>query len=51
VVTNRTEDGLALLQWRRAKAGTVEQTHHVLQCALAAGALPSGKFGANAAWF
>jgi hypothetical protein len=44
-------DGLALLQWHREKAGTVEHTHHVLKTELAAGALPSGKFGANAAWF
>jgi hypothetical protein len=51
VVTNRTEDGLTLLQWHREKAGTVEHTHHVLKNELAAGALPSGKFGANAAWF
>jgi hypothetical protein len=51
VVTNRTEDGLALLQWHRGKAGTVEHTHHVLKNELAAAALPSGKFGANAAWF
>ena len=51
VVTNREGDGLALLQWHREKAGTVEHTHHVLKNELAAGALPSGKFGANAAWF
>lgn len=51
VVTNRTEDGLAILQWHRQKAGTVEHTHHVLKNELAAAALPSGKFGANAAWF
>jgi len=51
VVTNRTEAGLAILQWHRAKAGTVEHTHHVLKNELAAAALPSGKFGANAAWF
>jgi hypothetical protein len=51
VVTNRAGDGLALLQWHREKAGTVEHTHHVLKNELAAGALPSGKFGANAAWF
>jgi hypothetical protein len=51
VVTNRTGDGLALLQWHRQKAGTVEHTHHVLKNELAAAALPSGKFGANAAWF
>ncbi len=51
VVTNRTGDGLALLRWHREKAGTVEHTHHVLKNELAAAALPSGKFGANAAWF
>ena len=51
VVTNREGDGLALLQWHRQKAGTVEHTHHVLKTELAAAALPSGKFGANAAWF
>ena len=51
VVTNREGDGLALLQWHRQKAGTIEHTHHVLKTELAAGALPSGKFGANAAWF
>jgi hypothetical protein len=51
VVTNRPENGLAILEWHRAKAGTVEHTHHVLKTELAAAALPSGKFGANAAWF
>lgn len=51
VVTNRERIGSALLQWHREKAGTVEHTHHVLKNELAAGALPSGKFGANAAWF
>jgi hypothetical protein len=51
IVTNRAGDGLALLRWHREKAGTVEHTHHVLKNELAAGALPSGKFGANAAWF
>ena len=51
IVTNRSGDGLALLQWHREKAGTVEHTHHVLKNELAAAALPSGKFGANAAWF
>jgi hypothetical protein len=51
VVTNRPEDGLPILQWHRAKAGTVEHAHHVLKNELAAAALPSGKFGANAAWF
>jgi len=51
VVTNRTEEGLPLLQWHREQAGTVEHPHHVLKNELAAAALPSGKFGANAAWF
>jgi hypothetical protein len=51
VVTNRPGDGLALLRWHREKAGTVEHAHHVLKNELAAAALPSGKFGANAAWF
>ena len=41
----------ALLGWHREKAGTVEPAHHVLKNELAAAALPSGKFGANAAWF
>ena len=51
VVTIRPENGLAILQWHREKAGTVEHAHHVLKHELAAAALPSGKFGANAAWF
>jgi hypothetical protein len=51
VVTNRIEDGPTILQWHREKAGTVEHAHHVLKNELAAAALPSGKFGANAAWF
>jgi hypothetical protein len=51
IVTNREGDGLTLLRWHREKAGTVEHAHHVLKNELAAAALPSGKFGANAAWF
>jgi hypothetical protein len=51
IVTNREGDGLALIRWHREKAGTVEHVHHVLKNELAAAALPSGKFGANAAWF
>lgn len=33
------------------ESGTVEHAHHVLKNELAAAALPSQKFGANAAWF
>ncbi len=51
IVTNREGDGLALIRWHREKAGTVEHAHHVLKNELAAEALPSRKFGANAAWF
>jgi hypothetical protein len=55
IVTNRPDpeggSGLDLLRWQRAKAGTVEHTHHVLTNELAAEALPSQRFGANAAWF
>jgi hypothetical protein len=51
IVTNREGDGRTLIRWHREKAGTVEHTHHALKHELAAAALPSGKFGANAAWF
>lgn len=50
VVTNREGDGLEIIKWHRGKAGTIEQTHHVLTNELAAEALPSQEFGANAAW-
>jgi hypothetical protein len=43
--------GLDLIRWQRGKAGTVEHAHHVLTNELAAEALPSQRFGANAAWF
>jgi hypothetical protein len=55
IVTNRPDpkggSGLDLIRWQRAKAGTVEHAHHVLTNELAAEALPSQRFGANAAWF
>jgi len=55
VVTNRADpaggDAGDLLRWQRGKAGTVEHAHDVLAHELAAAALPSQKFGANAAWF
>ena len=50
VATNREGDGLAILQWHRGKAGTIEHAHDVLTNGLAAEALPSQKFGANTAW-
>jgi DDE family transposase len=55
IVTNLPDPeggaGLDLIRWQRGKAGTVEHAHHVLTNELAAEALPSQKFGANAAWF
>jgi hypothetical protein len=55
IVTNLPDPdggtGLDLICWHRGKAGTVEHAHHVLTNELAAEALPSQKFAANAAWF
>ena len=52
VVTNRDAlDAAALVRWHREKAGTIEHVHRVLKDELGAGVLPSGRFGANAAWF
>jgi len=39
-----------LIQWHREKAGTIEHINDVLKNELAAGVLPCGRFGANAAW-
>jgi len=54
IVTNRSDpdggSGLDLIRWHRGKAGTIEHAHDVLINELAAAALPSQKFGANAAW-
>ena len=54
IVTNRCDpeggSGLDLIRWHRGKAGTIEHAHDVLMNELAGAALPSQKFGANAAW-
>jgi len=51
VVTNLLERPVKkLLQWHREKAGTIEALHDVVKNELAAGVLPCGRFGANAAW-
>lgn len=54
IVTNRSDPpggtGLDLIRWHRGKAGTIEQAHDVIMNELAGWALPSQKFGANAAW-
>jgi hypothetical protein len=51
VVTNLDWAGDKIIGWHREKAGTIEHAHDVLKNGLAAGAFPSSKFGANAAWF
>jgi hypothetical protein len=51
VVTNRGDRGDRVLEWHREKAGTIEHVHEEVKNGLAGGVLPSGKFGANAAWF
>lgn len=40
-----------LVRWHWGKAGTIEHVHHVTKNELAAGMMPSGRFGANAAWY
>ncbi len=52
VVSNRWElPPSALVRWHWEKAGTIEHLHDVTKNDLAAGTPPSGKFGANAAWY
>jgi hypothetical protein len=52
VVSNRRKLTPAeLVKWHWEKAGTIEHTHDVTKNELAGGAPPSGKFGANAAWY
>jgi hypothetical protein len=52
VVSNRWAVPAAeLLRWHWAKAGTIEAVHDVTKNELAGGLPPSGKFGANAAWY
>jgi len=51
ICTNRTLPAEQLIAWHRAKAGTIEHVHDELKNGLAAAAMPSKYFGANAAWF
>ncbi len=51
VVTNRALAGDELIWWYRQRCGKGEEVHGVLKSDLAGGRLPSGLFGANAAWW
>ena len=51
VVTNRSITADELIWWSRQRCGKGEEVHSVLKSDLAGGRLPSGLFGANAAWW
>ena len=52
IVSNRAAvEAGALVRWHWEKAGTIEHVHRVMKDELGAGVMPSGRFGANAAWF
>lgn len=51
VVTNRKDAGDQVIWWLRERCGKSEQVHAELKTDLAGGQLPSGVFGANAAWW
>ena len=51
VVTNRDLEPEELVWWSRQRCGKGEEVHSVLKEDLAGGRLPSGLFGANAAWW
>ncbi|GEM_PF-178613 len=51
VTNNHLDSGLDVLHWHRQKQGTVEHGHGDLKNELAAGNLPTSRFGANAAWW
>ena len=51
LVTNLDLPGDELVWWSRHRCGKGEEVHGVLKSDLAGGRLPSGLFGANAAWW
>jgi hypothetical protein len=51
IVTNRKLDAPELIRWHYERCGKSEEAHSVMKNDLAGGTLPSGKFGANAAWW
>jgi Transposase DDE domain group 1 len=51
VVTNRKTAGKQVIWWLRERCGKSEEVHSVIKSDLAGGQLPSGLFGANAAWW
>jgi len=52
IVTNRREEPAAdLIQWHFERCGKSEEAHSIMKSDFAGGQTPSGKFGANAAWW
>jgi hypothetical protein len=51
IVTNRDIPADELIWWYRKRCGKSEEVHSVMKEDLAGGRLPSGNFGANAAWW
>lgn len=51
VVANDNGDGAELIRWHDQRCGRSEEVHSILKSDLAGGMMPSGKFGANAAWW
>ena len=51
VVTNRKSAGDQVIWWLRERCGKSEEVHSVMKTDLAGGQMPSGLFGANAAWW
>ncbi len=51
IVTNLDWDGEAIIHWLRKRCGNSEHVHSEMKGEFCGGQLPSGKFGANAAWW
>jgi hypothetical protein len=51
LVSNLNWEGSRLIQWQHERCGKSEEVHKVMKEDLAGGTLPSGDFGANAAWW
>lgn len=51
IITNRDIPGDDLIKWYRQRCGKSEEAHSIMKEDLSGGKLPSGLFGANAAWW
>jgi hypothetical protein len=51
VVTNMDWEGGSLIRFHEGRCGKCEEAHKILKEDFAGGVMPSGEFGANAAWW